>query len=159
VIGSDSSWSAITSSTPYTARYAYGFVVLQSALSTAYSQIMYVFGGVISGGATNSIEKSTDGAVTWSSGGAAPWSARYRFAYATLEDASRVLIAGGRTDVRTANQAINEVWVSSQDMTSWIQRSEPPWTARSDATLTNCNDNFYLVGGQSQSGTAFNDVV
>ena len=84
----------------------------------------------------------------------APWQARWAHRAVAVEDATRIVIAGG---LNTLNQNLNDVWISNVGGVTWTElQATAPWPTRSFFGLVNVAEKLSLFGGES-NGTLYND--
>jgi len=154
--GNAAAWTVLSPSTSYPGRNYHGFVSARS--SSSHAERLYVFGGlrVFPYTLGNDVWFADDAVSKWHQVTAsAPWAPRYNFAFATVADRSRVIIAGGCCD--TAGYHLGDAWISNVGLSTWTPLPPPPFSAREGFSMVNVQHNLYVLGGWSHQGS-LNDV-
>jgi hypothetical protein len=157
---SASSWTQISSSTPWSARQGLAITAFRPSNNNSnrpglMPEKMWISGGMANGNVwMNDVWSSTDG-VSWTQVTAnAPWTARRYHQMVSFNN--KLWIIGG-TD--NQNTGLGDVW-SSTDGANWTQVvANAPWTGRGQHQVVVANGYMWLTGGWSYAnGTYFNDV-
>jgi len=141
-------------SSAYPPRAYHGFIAAQSALFTG--QQLFVFGGRDTSQLLNDVYSADASGSNWISVGTAAWSPRSSFAFATVSDHSRVLVAGGYCSF-TSVVYCSDAWISNVGLSKWTQLPSPSFSPRAEFSMVHLNGNMYVIGGRDASGY-LNDV-
>lgn len=143
-------WSQMTSSAGWTARYASSSAVLPDGS-------IVIMGGFRTGGPLNDVWRSSDKGATWSQMTAnAGWTARYAFSSAVLPDGSIVIMGGYDKD----GNHMNNVWRSADNGATWTQlTSSAAWSGKAyQSSAAIANGSIIVMGGVDSSDHYTNDV-
>lgn len=159
---SASSWTEISSSTPWSARQGLAIAAFRPSNGNSnrpglMPEKMWISGGMGNGNVwLNDVWSSADGANWTQATANAPWTARR---YHQMVSFNNKLWVIGGTD--NHNNGFNDVW-SSTDGVNWTQVvANAPWTARGQHQVVVANGYMWLTGGWSYVNgnmTYFNDV-
>jgi len=142
--GTKFTWAEATSSAPWDARWGLSAVVFNGEI--------WVLGGY-TGGFTNDVWHSPDGANWTQATPSAPWSPRAGLSPVVCDGKIWVTGGNGGTDVY-----FNDVWCSS-DGANWAQATAgAPWTPRFGHRSVVFNYKIWVLGGGAGTGNLWNDV-
>jgi hypothetical protein len=145
-----STWTRICTTCPTSGLALFNYGVLNGVIYVMGGQLGMLDTDVVS----NMVYKSTDGGVTWTTVGAAPWVGRgAQMGPMPVKDGKLWLVAGARYHSTDATSWYNDVW--SYDGTTWTQvlaNGHGQFAKRRYHNVVAFNGRLWLFNGSTSDG-------